>query len=83
MQAMGGKVIFKDGGPPLAGAPIIRETDEILNLEPPVIEETECLQKVLHITKRLKEEVGDEVPIIGVVMSPFSLPIMQMDSIDT
>ena len=26
----------------------------------------------------LKEKIGDEAPIIGVVMSPFSLPVMQM-----
>ncbi|KPA11590.1 uroporphyrinogen decarboxylase, partial [Candidatus Magnetomorum sp. HK-1] len=33
------------------------------------------LQKSAQI---LKEKLGDKVPIIGVVMSPFSLPVMQM-----
>lgn len=30
------------------------------------------------ITEMLKKKVGNETPIIGVVMSPFSLPVMQM-----
>lgn len=40
--------------------------------------EAPCLKKVLKVTEGLKAEVGDDVPIIGVVMSPFSLPVMQM-----
>ena len=34
--------------------------------------------KVLKSAKMLKDAIGDETPIIGVVMSPFSLPVMQM-----
>jgi uroporphyrinogen decarboxylase len=36
------------------------------------------LQKVLQTTASLKKQSGGEVPIIGVAMSPFSLPVMQM-----
>jgi len=36
------------------------------------------LQKVLDAISRMKEKVGGEAPILGVVMSPFSLPVMQM-----
>ncbi|KPA09338.1 uroporphyrinogen decarboxylase, partial [Candidatus Magnetomorum sp. HK-1] len=44
----------------------------------PDVTKTPCLQKVLTATNMLKERIGDEAPIIGVVMSPFSLPVMQM-----
>jgi uroporphyrinogen decarboxylase len=30
------------------------------------------------VTRILKKIIGDEVPIVGVVMSPFSLPVMQI-----
>lgn len=36
------------------------------------------MQRVLKTTEMLKKSSKEEVPIIGVVMSPFSLPIMQM-----
>ncbi len=42
------------------------------------MQDTPCLRKVLDATHGLKQAVGDETPIIGVVMSPFSLPVMQM-----
>jgi uroporphyrinogen decarboxylase len=32
----------------------------------------------LDATKILKKEVGNDTPIIGVVMSPYSIPVMQM-----
>jgi len=35
-------------------------------------------EKVLTSARILKETVQDQVPIIGVVMSPFSLPVMQL-----
>ncbi|MCP4214620.1 MAG: methylcobamide--CoM methyltransferase MtbA [bacterium] len=77
-EALGGKVIYSEFGPPNAGRPIIRDIQDIYRLTPPVIEETPCLTKVLRAIEMLKREKRDEVPIIGVVMSPFSLPVMQM-----
>ena len=47
-------------------------------MEVPIINETACLKRVLDVTQMLKKEVGDETPIVGVVVSPFSLPVMQM-----
>ncbi len=78
IEAMGGEVIFRDDGPANSGRPVIESSEEIETLEMPEISEAECLQKVLKATAGLKAEVGDEAPIIGVVMSPFSLPVMQM-----
>ncbi len=78
VEAWGSEVIFYDDGPPNSGAPFIRSAEDIKHLEPPNIEETACLLKVLKTTELLKAKVGDETPIIGVAISPFSLPVMQM-----
>jgi len=78
VEAWGGETIFVEDGPPNAGQPIISNPEQILSLNPPKIEDCACLKKVLHTIEGLKEKVGDSVPIVGVAMSPFSLPIMQM-----
>lgn len=78
VEAFGGEVIFREDGPPNSGRPFIRKPEDILTLTVPEVGQTPCLEKVLQATSLLKAEVGDEVPIIGVVMSPFSLPVMQM-----
>jgi len=78
VEAWGGEVIYREDGPPNSGAPIIRKAEDISSLEVPEISRTPCLIKVLETTKMLKAKVGDDAPIIGVVMSPFSLPVMQM-----
>lgn len=78
VEAFGGAVQYIVDGPPNAGSPIIEKTSDIRTLEVPVIRKTPCLQKVLEATENLKQKAGGEVPIIGVVMSPFSLPVMQM-----
>lgn len=77
-EAFGGETIFIEDGPPNAGEPVIKQAKDILNLVPPQIASAGCLQKVLEAIRLMKSQVGDEAPIIGVVMSPFSLPVMQM-----
>ncbi len=77
-EAWGGEVIYHEDGPPNSGEPLIKKISEIKSLDVPNINETPCLGKVLLSAKMLKEKVGDEAPIVGVVMSPFSLPVMQM-----
>ncbi|MHB1484485.1 MAG: uroporphyrinogen decarboxylase family protein [Saccharofermentanales bacterium] len=78
IEAFGGEVIFVDGGPPNSGEPFIKSMEQINSLEVPRIDECECLLRVLESTKMLKAKVGNETPIIGVAISPFSLPVMQM-----
>ena len=78
VEAWGGEVIFRDDGPPNSGEPLIRHAAQIASLEPPRVAEAKPLQKVLETIAALKARVGAEAPIIGVVMSPFSLPVMQM-----
>ncbi len=77
-EAFGGDTVFYDDGPPNAGAPVIRRPDDIDRLEPPKVAGAASLGRVLEVTRQLKERVGDTVPIAGVAISPFSLPVMQM-----
>ena len=76
-EAFGASVIYSHDGPPNAGAPFLRK-EMINDLKIPLVKESKILSKVLKATALLKEVAKDEVPIIGVVVSPFSLPIMQM-----
>ena len=78
VEAWGGEVVFVDDGPPNSGEPFIKSFEQISNIIVPKIKESKCLSRVLDATQMLKKEVGDETPIVGVVMSPFSLPVMQM-----
>jgi len=78
VEAFGGNVIFMEDGPANAGTPLIENFDQIRTLESPRIPEAKMLHKVLQATRKMKASVGDTVPIIGVVMSPFALPVMQL-----
>lgn len=78
IEAWGGEVVYCTDGPPNSGEPVIRRAADIQGLEPPDIGTSACLQKVLDATRQLKARVGDDAPIVGVAVSPFSLPVMQM-----
>lgn len=78
VEAFGGEVIYFDDGPPNAGAPCIPDAGAITRLRTPLVRETKVLKKVIEATALLKKQAGDDIPIIGVVMSPFSLPVMQL-----
>lgn len=78
VEAWGGEVLYVDNGPPNSGQPFLSSVDMIPRLVPPDVETSPCLRKVLEAIAGLKSRVGDTTPIIGVVMSPFSLPVMQM-----
>ena len=78
VEAWGGEVVFREDGPPNAGEPMIGRPQEILHLVPPRIEDSDCLTRTLRTIQQLKATSGEEVLIVGVVMSPFSLPVMQM-----
>lgn len=77
-EAFGGDTIFFEDGPPNSAAPILHDANDIQKLEVPVIDEQDGLKRVLEVTRLLKRELEDQTPIVGVVMSPFSLPIMQL-----
>lgn len=77
MEAWGVPSTFYPDAAPTSGRPMLSDFNDIASLEAPDIWGTE-LEKVLETTKMLKEHSGDEIPIIGVTVSPFSLPTMQM-----
>ena len=78
IEAWGGEIVFCADGPPNSGRPFIDDPAMIRRLHVPDVATTPCLKKVLTATEGLKKQVQDDAPIIGVVMSPFSLPVMQM-----
>jgi uroporphyrinogen decarboxylase len=78
IEAWGGEVIYSQDGPPNSGAPFIHNRESIPQLKAPLIKNSPCLHKKLKAIELMKKRVGDECPIIGVVMSPFSIPVMQM-----
>jgi uroporphyrinogen decarboxylase len=78
MEAWGGSTIFSLDGPPVCGSPIIHRPEDIDTLQAPSVMAAPGLVRVLETIRALKTNVGNTVPIIGVAISPFSLPIMQM-----
>lgn len=78
VEAFGGTTVFIDNGPPNAGEPVICRGEDIDILQPPRVSEAIGLGRMLETIRRLKAKVGDTVPIMGVAISPFSLPVMQM-----
>lgn len=78
MEAFGGSVRFYENGPPNAGAPPIRDPEAISSLEVPDPADCPPLQRVLKATRVLADRYGDSVPVAGVAISPFSLPVMQL-----
>lgn len=77
-EAWGGSIIYREDGPPNAGQPVIRTPEDIERIEVPVIEESPGLQKTLRLIELLKPAAGTDIPIISSVVSPFSVPVMQM-----
>jgi len=78
MEAWGGDVIFYADGPVNAGAPIIKDLPSISSVQVPEVSSSPRLREVLKAIKGLHEAAQGEVPVLGCVMSPFSVPIMQM-----
>jgi len=78
MEAWGCETRFFDDGPPNSGPPIVSRACQIPGLLPPRVRECSRLQEVLRAISGLSERSAGEVPVIGVVMSPYSLPVMQL-----
>ncbi len=78
IEAFGGEVIFVEDGPPNSGEPVLASYKDILRLKAPKIHQSKGLLRVLKATRMLKEKSAGNTPIIGVVISPFSLPVIQI-----
>ncbi len=77
-EAWGGEVLYPDNSPPNAGAPIVRNPDAILRLSAPRVSESPGLQRALKSIELSKIRNRGNALVIGVVISPFSLPVMQL-----
>jgi len=75
-EAFGGGVLFAANGPPNAGAPFAGGRDRVLALEVPDIAAHPRLQMVLEVIERLAASAAGEVPVLGTVIGPASLPVM-------
>ncbi|MBF0338710.1 MAG: uroporphyrinogen decarboxylase family protein [Nitrospirae bacterium] len=78
IEAWGGEAVFRDDGPPNAGMPFIKKFEDIRGLIPPEVKQSRCLLRALEAQRMMREKVGGDIPIIGTVMSPFSIAVMQM-----
>jgi uroporphyrinogen decarboxylase len=78
IEAWGGDVGFVVDGPPNAASLLASDAAGIDRLRAPAIGDCPCLERMLEAIRLMKERSGEELPIIGVVMSPFSAPIMQI-----
>lgn len=77
-EAFGGEVEFYDDGPPNAAGPLLSSPDQITGLEPPPVHESPALLRVLHALELMSQASVGESLIVGVIMAPFSLPVMQL-----
>lgn len=78
IAAWGGEVIYADDGPPNSGEPFIKNSADIRQLKVPDVKTNKHLAITLELITRLAQIATDQVPINAVIISPFSLPVMQM-----
>jgi uroporphyrinogen decarboxylase len=76
-EAFGAETLWRDDGPPNAGPPPLRPED-VDRLAPPRVGDCPSLLRVLEITRALAERAQGAIPVVGGVISPFSLPILQL-----
>jgi len=75
-EAWGGRILWRDDGPPNAGEPVVRRVEEIPALEPPRVHDCPGLLRSLEAVRGLRAAAGADVPIVGVAMAPLSLAVM-------
>ncbi len=78
VEAFGGEVVFVDDGPPNSGQPVIDDPARIPDLQPPDPRRSPVLRRTLETIAGLRQRGDPGVPILGVAIAPFSLPVMQL-----
>lgn len=78
LEAFGGDTIFYDRAPPNAGAPVLHTPSDFARLVVPKIEDCPALCRTLEFQAQLRRAADGKVPVIGVVISPISLPVVQL-----
>ncbi len=77
LEAWGGETVFAENGPPNTAGPIVRRAEEIRSLKPPKPEDSPGLRRALEAIGLMKAR-RPSVPILGVALSPFSFPAIQL-----
>lgn len=78
LEAFGGEVEFYPDGPPNAVGPLLDDPGEILTLVAPRVRDSPPLVRVLRAIELISTAVAGEALTVGVIMSPFSMPVMQL-----
>lgn len=78
LEAFGGRAMFFEDGPPNAGPPTLKRPEDILRLEPPRVEDCPALARILDLQQRLALAGKGEVPVVGSLVAPFSLAVLQL-----
>ncbi len=76
-EAFGGETVFQTDGPPVPGPPTL-VLSRLAGLDAPDPAEVPALRRVLETTRELAARASGECLIMGAVMSPYSLPPMQL-----
>ncbi|MFT3914048.1 MAG: uroporphyrinogen decarboxylase family protein [Anaeromyxobacteraceae bacterium] len=76
-EAFGGETVFQPDGPPVPGPPTLR-LSRLGALEAPDPAAVPALRRVLEATRALVARANGECLIMGAIMSPYSLPPMQL-----
>lgn len=78
LEAFGGEVQFYPDGPPNAVGPLLASPAGITDLQAPRVADSPPLTRVLDTLTILRDRLAGEALIVGVVMSPYSMPVMQL-----
>lgn len=78
ITAFGAKVMYWEKGPPSPGGMVIHSWQDVDKMTVPDPKSVPELIETLTAIELLAKEVKGEVPIIGAVIAPFSLPSMLM-----
>ncbi len=78
VEAFGGETLFRTDGPPNTGAPPLTRASAIERLQVPDPTQVPALARSLTVARGLKARLGDDVPILGGLVGPLSLPVVQL-----
>jgi uroporphyrinogen decarboxylase len=78
VEAWKGSMRFTDDRAPVVGEPCISHPKQIIGMEVPRIDETPVLCRMTEVIEVLSTAGSESVPIVGGLLSPFSLPVLQM-----
>lgn len=78
VAAFGGEVEFFADGPPNAVGPLLTDPAQIRDLVAPDVRHSDVLRAPLEALRITSDAVAGEALTVGVIMSPFSMPVMQV-----